>query len=343
MRRDELRFRRPPELQASLTPEDRGLSRDEVRLLVTTAQGNRHTRFGQLPALLRPGDLLVVNDSQTLPASLPATGPAGPFLLNVSTPYGRGLWLVEPRKAPDEPGPLPLEPGEEIAIAGQTAKIVAMYPGLPRLWFVRVRGDLRPLMAQYGQPIRYGYVARAYPLEAYQTLFARWPGSAEMPSAARPFTPAVVEALRARGVRLAALTLHAGVSSLEVEGSPVEAQPLYPEPFRVPEGTAQEVNQARRDGRRVIAVGTTVVRALETAWDGGAVRPMEGYTRAYLHPGRAVHVVDGLVTGLHDPVTTHLALLYALFDPRVIREAYAEAVDRGYLWHEFGDSHLILT
>ena len=337
-----LEFPRPPELQAREPPESRGLARDEVRLLVTAGEGHAHARFRDLPSFLSPGDLLVVNESATLPASLPAESARGRFLLNVSTDYGRGLYLVEPRKADGTPGPLPLEPGETIDAGAIAGRFVASYPGLPRLWFVQTNGQLESEMAARGRPIRYGYVDREYPLDAYQTIFGRVPGSAEMPSAARPFTARVLAELRRRGVRRAGLLLHTGVSSLELETEEVENQPMYPEPFRVPAATAEAVERTRWTGHRVIAVGTTVVRALESAWNGERVVPASGFTRRYVHPGNPVHSVDGLLTGFHDSRTTHLALLYALARPQLIRDAYAEAVDRGYLWHEFGDTHLIL-
>ena len=198
-------------------------------------------------------------------------------------------------------------------------------------------------MAQTGSPIRYGYVQQPYPLDAYQTIFAELPGSAEMPSAARPFSPRVLESLRRHGVQIASITLHTGVSSLEVESEEVEAHALYAEPFHVSVTTARAVNAVRAAGRRVIAVGTTVVRALEAAWDGDKVSPARGFTRAYVHPRSGVHTVDGLITGLHDPLASHLAMLYAIAGQDLIRSAYAKAIQNGYLWHEFGDSHLILT
>ena len=215
------------------------------------------------------------------------------------------------------------------------------------MWFAQVAGDVYAAMDRVGQPIRYGYVEQAYPLATYQTVFARRtagspPGSAEMPSAAYPFTERVVNDLRARGIQIAAITLHTGVSSLEVETEIVEEHPLYPEPFIVPEATARAVNAAKREGRRVVATGTTVVRALESAWNGHEVEPRQAFTRLYVHPGRGVNVIDGLITGLHDPVTSHLAMLYTIAGQDLIRSAYAEAVEAGYLWHEFGDSHLIL-
>jgi len=344
MKRAELDFERPRALQAGSPPESRGLERDEVRLLVSRPRGHEHARFRDLPRFLTPGTLLVVNTSATLPASLPARHLAlDPLIANVSTEYGDGLHLIEFRKSAAEPGPLPLEVGDVLEIAGLPARLVAPHPGLPRLWLVRVEGDLRRAMERTGMPIRYGYLEPPYPpLAAYQTLFARRPGSAEMPSAGRPFTPRVVDALRARGIELAEITLHTGVSSHEVEADEVEQQPLYAEPFEVPRRTADQVTAARREGRPVVAVGTTVVRALESAWDDERVRAAAGFTRLMIHPGRPVRAVDGLLTGLHDPLASHLALLYAVAPKELVRAGYEEAVRGEYLWHEFGDSHLIL-
>lgn len=344
MKRAELLFERPRALQADGPPERRGLARDEVRLLVTTERGHEHARFRDLPRFLPPGTLLVVNTSATLPASLPAQHAAlGSLLANVSTSYGGGLYLVEPRKSASEPGPLPLEVGDLLEIGDLPARLVVPHPGLPRLWFVQVEGDLRRAMERTGAPIRYGYLEPPYPpLADYQTLFSQAPGSAEMPSAARPFTARVVDDLRAKGIDLAGITLHSGVSSHELEADEVEEQALYAEPFAVPERTAEAVTAARQEGRPVIAVGTTVVRALESAWDGERVRPAAGFTRLLIHPGRPVKSVDGLITGLHDPLASHLALLYALAPKELVRAGYEEAVREGYLWHEFGDSHLLM-
>jgi S-adenosylmethionine:tRNA ribosyltransferase-isomerase len=204
-------------------------------------------------------------------------------------------------------------------------------------------GDWAQVFTALGQPIRYGYVERDYPLSAYQTIFAAVPGSAEMPSAGRPFSRRVLKSLRQKGVQITGLVLHTGVSSLEIETDTVEDHVLYAEPFRVPQHTADAVNSARLEGRRVIAVGTTVVRALESAWQADGVQPRCGFTRAYIHPGRRVQSVDGLISGLHDPLASHLAMLYAVAGQALIRSSYAEAVRHQYLWHEFGDSHLILS
>lgn len=342
MQRDSLYFERPAALQATMPPEERGLQRDEVRLLVSTPAGHSHSTFTQLADFLAPGDLLVVNRSATLPASLPTGSVHGPMLLNLSTNYGDGVWLAEPRWSTSEAGPLPLASGDIVQVGEVPIHLLAPHPGLPRLWFVRAAGDLCQAMQWHGMPIRYGYVEQRQPLSAYQTIFSKIPGSAEMPSAGRPFTRRVLRSLQKRGVQIAGLLLHTGVSSLEVESAIVEEQPMYAEPFHIPRATARAIHQARQAGRRVIAVGTTVVRALESAWDGTAVQPMRGFTRLYLHSGRPVQVVDGLITGFHDPLASHLAMLYAIAGETLIRSAYNIAVDQGYLWHEFGDSHLIL-
>lgn len=342
MKTTELHFDRPDELQATAPPEARGRRRDDVRLLVSTPDGHHDAMFRDLPRFLEPGDLIVVNDSATMPASLSATGDVGSFVLNVSTRFGPKLWLTEPRWATDAPGPLPLHPGDRIIACNQEARVVSVYPGAERLWFVE--GDLAGAMARCGQPIRYGYVDREQPLTAYQTLFARAPGSAEMPSAARPFTRAVVDGLRERGVGIATIRLHTGVSSLEIETDEIEQHTTPPEPYRVSQATADAVNATRRGGHRIVAIGTTVVRALESAWSSDEQRVVSrtGFTRLLVHPGRGVFAVDGLLTGFHDPGASHLAMLYAVAGKDMVRDGYEQAIRGRYLWHEFGDSHLLL-
>jgi S-adenosylmethionine:tRNA ribosyltransferase-isomerase len=180
-------------------------------------------------------------------------------------------------------------------------------------------------------------VQRDWPLAAYQTVFARLPGSAEMPSASRPFTDPMVTALVARGVLIAPVTLHTGVSSLEADEDP------YPEPFDVPPATARLVNHVRAHGGRVIAAGTTVVRALETAARAdGQVVPSAGWTSHVVTPQTGVGAVDGLLTGLHEPRSSHLRMLAAFAGEALLARCYQAAVGAGYLWHEFGDVHLLL-
>jgi S-adenosylmethionine:tRNA ribosyltransferase-isomerase len=340
--REELAFEQPRDLFAATPPELEAGARDEVRLLVTTPTGHRHARFADLPRLLDSGDLLVVNESATLPASLVAHNGAGPFVLNLSTRYGERLWLAEPRVDPAHPGPMPIEAGEEARAGEATVRFVAPYPGIPRLWFIHADRPLEPVLAKEGSPIHYGYVEHPWPLESYQSLFSRVPGSAEMPSAARPVTPRIRRALEDAGIRFASVLLHSGVSSLEIEAPTVEEQAVYPEPFEVSSAAADLANRARAEGRRVVAVGTTVVRALESAWTPDGVTPRRGFTRLFVNSDHPVRAVDGLLTGFHDPVTSHLAMLSAFIGVDRVKEAYEEAIENRYRWHEFGDSHLIL-
>jgi S-adenosylmethionine:tRNA ribosyltransferase-isomerase len=322
-----LDFTLPAELEAHDPPEARGLPRDGVRLLVSrgsTGQVSHHA-FAALPGLLLPGDLLVVNDTGTLPAQVRA---GRGLAVHFSTPLPDGAWLVELRAIKDKisrPNGHGF-PAQVIDLpAGAALTLESKVTG--RLWRARLSVAVVPYLLRYGIPIRYSYVSRDWPLAAYQTVFSRKPGSAEMPSASRPFTPAVVTELVARGVLIAPLTLHAGVSSLEADEDP------YPEPYDVPPVTARLVNHVRAHGGRVIAAGTTVVRALETAFDGGLVAPSAGWTSHVVTPETGVRAVDGLLTGLHEPRSSHLRMLAAFAGPELLSRCYEAAITSGYLWH----------
>jgi S-adenosylmethionine:tRNA ribosyltransferase-isomerase len=336
-----LDFERPKELEANAPPESFGRARDSVRLLATGPDGSSHHVFRDLGSLLRSGDLVVVNESATVAASLPVRLGAEELLLNLCTEYGRDIWLAEPRRGVATPGPIRLSAGVPLRSEGVEFIAVAPYPGTERLWFFRAAGEVHRAMQSIGRPIRYGYVPESYPLSSYQTIFARVPGSAEMPSAGRPFSSRVVSDLRARGVALASIVLHTGVSSLESEPDGPQMPPVYPEPFEVPPSTAERVNSTRCAGGRVVAVGTTVLRALETAWQRDRVFARRGFTSLTIGPGRPTRSVDAMITGFHDPRTSHLALLFAFAGEVAVRRAYEEAVRTGYRWHEFGDSQLV--
>ena len=340
-------FKLPPELEAHDPPEARGTPRDAVRLLVSqgTTGDISHHRFGDLPSLLRPGDLIVVNTSGTLPAEVVAVppGPGQPRLaVHFSTAWPDGGWLVELRSITG-PATVPYQggqPSDTIALpAGARLTLDERVTG--RLWRARLNTAVVPYLLRYGVPIRYSYVRQEWPLDAYQTVFATRPGSAEMPSASRPFSPAVVTQLVARGITFAPLTLDTGVSSLEGDEEP------YPEPYDVPPATARLVNLTRRTGGRVIAAGTTVVRALETAARAepagdGMVAAAAGYTSHIVTPDVPLLAVDGLLTGLHEPRSSHLRMLAAFAGPDLLGRCYQEAIAHRYLWHEFGDVHLLL-
>ena len=326
-------FELSPALEAHEPPEARGATRDGVALMVSRSGSGEitHHRFGDLPGLLYPGDLLVINNSGTLPS---AVAVSAELSVHFSTPMPDGSWLVELRFGGGA-GTVPYRggaAGDQLLLpGGALLRLTGRFTG--RLWRARLSTAVVPYLIRYGRPIRYSYVHRAWPVEAYQTVFATTPGSAEMPSAGRPFSSEIVTRLVSRGITIAPITLHTGVSSLEDDEEP------YPEPYDVPPATARLVRLTREHGGRVIAVGTTVVRALESCGDNG---PASGWTSLVVTPETGLSVVDGLLTGLHEPRSSHLRMLAAFSPPEVLNRCYAEAADRGYRWHEFGDLHLLL-
>ena len=356
-----------------------------VRLLVAAPGAPLiHARFADLPRHLAAGDLLVVNESATIPAAVPALRDDGSRVqVHFSTPHPEGgdAWLVELRRdgrrvtdgrpgerlslpggagitltgteglalRPRSPGTDDLSPRSSlhtrgIGTPGDRGPGPPSLPGrdggpgpVSRLWVARLElgGPVMDYLARHGAPITYAHDPVPRPLSEHQTIFSRVPGSAEMPSAGRPFTHRTLHALAARGVGVAGLVLHTGVSSLERGERP------YPERYAVPPATAARVNATRRAGGRVIAVGTTVTRALETvAAPGGTVRPGSGWTDLVLTADRGVRVVDGLVTGWHDDGASHLDLLEAVGGPALVAASYAAG--GRYRRHERGDSHLLL-
>jgi S-adenosylmethionine:tRNA ribosyltransferase-isomerase len=348
-----LDFDLPQELEASEPPEARGLMRDEVRLMVSYKSDDRvvHSRFRDLEDFLEAGDALVINTSGTMNAALEAEREDGtPLELHLSTRLPADLWIVElrhPTGAATESFRHATPGGETLRLPeGATATLHAPYPGgsarsgVSRLWLstLDLPSPLDEYLDRHGFPIRYGYVRQSWPLSYYQTVYATEVGSAEMPSAGRAFTPELVTRLISRGVQFAPLILHTGVASLEGD------EPPYEEFYRVPPETARLVNAARATDRRVVAVGTTAVRALETVTDeDGTIHPGEGWTRLIVTPERGIRSVNAMLTGLHEPRSSHLAMLEALAGREHLRIAYREALQEGYLWHEFGDLHLILA
>ncbi|MFD5450526.1 S-adenosylmethionine:tRNA ribosyltransferase-isomerase [Streptomyces sp. NPDC127100] len=350
----------PEELSARLPAEQRGpgRGRDDVRLLVSRGTEVSHHRFPELPGLLRSGDLLIVNTSATLAAAVDGRVGDARVVVHFSTRGDDGRWAVELRE-PDGRGTTRARAGAEgEAPSRRGGRLAGTRVRLPgggrlvleeplsargdRLWWARVAGvDVAAVLREHGRPIRYSYTERDQPLSVYQTVFALpsadGTGSAEMPSAARPFTARLVAELVGRGVRFAPVTLHTGVASAEAH------EPPYPERFRVPEASARLINAARAGGRRVVAVGTTAVRAVESAaGDDGVVRAREGWTGLVVTPERGVRVVDGLLTGLHEPEASHLLMLEAVAGRAAIDRGYEAALAGRYLWHEFGDVHLLL-
>jgi S-adenosylmethionine:tRNA ribosyltransferase-isomerase len=338
-----LDFELPAELAAREPAEARGLRRDQVRLLVSPGdEAPAHHLFSDLPELLVPGDLVVVNNSATLPAALDARfdDDGTPVRVHVSSVREDSTWLIELRRpvggttAPFSGSDGPGRAGRTLRVPGSALTLVRPYT--ERLWVATPPGPLVEYLSRHGRPIRYAYTDRDWPLSAYQNVFATEPGSAEMPSAGRPFTGEVLAGLAARGIVVAPVTLHTGVASPEV------GEPPYPEWYAVPAVTARLVAHTRAAGGRVVAVGTTVVRALESAAERGRVRATAGWTDLVISPERGVSVVDGLLTGLHEPRASHLQMLTAIGGEAMVRRGYEAALAERYRWHEFGDVHLLL-
>ena len=339
-----LAFALPPELEAHEPPEARGLTRDGVRMLVARRRSQEltHSTFALLPAFLDPGDVVVVNTSGTIPAAVDGVAADGTRMtVHLSTRLDDGRWVVEPRRPSGRATerwvggpPRTIDLGEGAALHLETP-----YRDSARLWVATL--DLpRPVLtwlATHGRPIRYGYVDRPWPITAYQNVYATEPGSAEMPSAGRPFTAEIVTRLVAKGVAVVPIVLHTGVASLEADELP------YPERVVVPAPTAARINAGRAAGGRVVAVGTTAVRAVETAaGPDGILDPFDGWTDVVITPDRGVRAVDGLLTGWHEPEASHLLLLEAIAGRELLERSYDASLAERYRWHEFGDVHLVL-
>ena len=356
---DTLDFVLPPELEATEPPEARGLARDEVRLLVShytdryvrgTYDRVEHTRFRAIGNYLSEGDLLVINTSGTMNAALNATRADGTKLeVHLSTHLPADMWIVEVRvqKGKSTMPFFAMQAGETLRLP-DSAEVALHAPyqrtdgSFSRLWLATLHLPHKPsalvsYLEQYGFPSRYSYVKEGWPNSYYQTVYATEMGSAEMPSAGRAFTADLITQLTARGIHIAPLLLHTGVASLESH------EPPYEEYYRISSETARMVNAAHSAGKRVIAVGTTVVRALETVTDSdGITHPGEGWTSLVITPQRGMRAANAMLTGLHEPKATHLAMLEALASRSHLTLAYNEALRERYLWHEFGDLHLLL-
>ncbi len=342
-------FTLPLELSAKEPPERRGIARDQVRLMVIdrTTHQVQHSRFDHLGEFLRPRDLLVFNSSRTLPAALDGCAVTGPCMeIRLAQHLPDDSWLALLLCQKGSPFACGLHGGMEIDFGqGLVGTVGDRDQHIPRLWriyFSKSGSELIDLLYRLGQPIRYEYVSAPWDLDYYQTVYAREPGSAEMPSAGRAFTWQLLFNLKRRGVETAYITLHTGLSSYLDDA--LDAQhPASEEEYVISEAAARQINQTHQQGGRVIAVGTTVVRALESAAaPTGKVKSEQGYTRLHITAAHPLRVVDGLLTGLHEPEASHLDLLTAFLSAKQIQIAYKEAVLHRYLWHEFGDLNLIL-
>lgn len=339
---DLLDYDLPPHLIAQEPAADRDASR---LLVVDRLMGElRHHHFRDLPDLLNPGDLLVLNDTRVLPARLVGrrekTGGRweGLYLRESAD----GLWqlLAQTRGRPTageviviEPGPLKLTLRGRVgghwlaepSPAGRTAELLAASGQVP--------------LPQY---IRKGRAAAA-DRDRYQTVYARADGSVAAPTAGLHFTPALLDGLRARGIERASVTLHVGLGTFEpMKTSDPTRHKMHAEWGEVPAATVESVRGCKARGGRVIAVGTTATRALESAASGGELRPWAGETDIFIHPPYRFRVLDGLITNFHLPRTTLLLLVAALAGPELVKAAYAEAIRQGYRFYSYGDAMLVV-
>ncbi len=315
-----------------------------TRLLVIEREGGAYfdAHVHALPALLRPGDVMIVNDAATLPASLHGRAPDGSTLeLRLLADEGGGEWTVFLLGAGDWRTPTEDRPsahvneGERLAFGAALSARVLSKRG-ERLARVAFDGDLYTAIYARGRPVQYAHLREPLDLWTVQTPYASRPWAMEMPSAGRPLTLRQILALRSRGIAVHALTHAAGLSS-SGEAALDACLPLR-ERYDIPALTADAVNNAQG---RVVAVGTSVVRALESSAKNGCVVAGEGITELRIDAAHRLQVVDGLLTGIHEPSASHFALLAAFTRESRLFSAYAHAERAGYLGHELGDLCLI--
>lgn len=333
-------FALPESLNATTPPERRGVRRDHVGMMVLDRQtgSTAHAKFYQLDQFLQPGDLLILNASRTVPAVLRAVLRGQDVEVRLAHRIEEAVW--EALVVADG-----VCAGEELRFSPTlTAVVIGEADGGPfaTLMFSKQGAALYDEIYRLGEPVRYEYIDREWNLDYYQTVYASVPGSVEMPSAGRAFSWELLFRLQRKGVEIAYMQLHTGLSYLLDDRWHIGPRENH-EPYMIPHETAEAVRRCKEKGGRVIAVGTTVVRSLETAVDAeGVLRAQSGWTNLYIREGFPLRVVDGLITGFHEPEASHLDLLSAFVDPDLLHTAYQEAIDRKYLWHEFGDMNLIL-
>jgi S-adenosylmethionine:tRNA ribosyltransferase-isomerase len=347
---DSITFSLPDELSAKEPSEKRGLARDQVRLMVIDRKNGDliHTRFDRLNDFLKDGDLLVFNSSRTLPSALRGTDTADghPVEVRLAEHLPDNTWLAFLLYNKMEPMKYAFHEGMIIRFeSGLQAVVLSQDVRIPKLWKIRFSAsgtNLIDIIYKIGEPICYSYISTPWDLDYYQTVYAKEPGSAEMPSAGRAFTWKMIFNLKTHGIKTCFITLHTGLSSyLDKE---FDRKHLIPEEeFFISKSTAQMIHLTHQNGGRVIAVGTTVVKALESALqENGQVKAVHDYTQLHITGQSKLKVVDALLTGLHEEATSHLELLTAFLPASQIKTAYEEAIRLKYLWHEFGDLNLII-
>ncbi|WP_349408278.1 S-adenosylmethionine:tRNA ribosyltransferase-isomerase [Pseudalkalibacillus sp. SCS-8] len=341
-----IEFHLPTELNAVGPPESMGGRRDDVKLLILDRKtgGIHHDRFNNIDEHFKPGDLLILNISRTLPASFKVNIRRGNQIIasEVEVRLGQrksnSVWKVLFIH-------FTVQKGDEIIFSRILKAVVRSKNKSTPLVTIcfSLRGkELYNQLYLLGEPIRYEYIQHDWPLTAYQTVYGTVPGSVEMVSAGRAFSWELLLRLKKRGVGLATITLHTGLSYYGNDQWHVGPADSLEE-YEVPANTIEAIKETKLRGGKVIAVGTTVVRAVESAVDTQGV-PVEkkGWTNLHIDETFSLNVVNGLLTGFHEPKASHLDMLSAFIKPHLLKAAYQKAIDHKYLWHEFGDINLIL-
>jgi len=346
-----LDFQLPKILECSSPTEVRNLKRDEVKLMVSERHNDKitHTQFSNIDHFLTKNNVLVVNTSGTINAALKTTLPNNEDgRIHLSTQISKNEWIAEIRKVVDNKTVryTDIEENQILSIPNNHhIKIVSPFYDENRnkqhlqLWKISFFGidNMDEYLNKYGQAIAYSTVDVEYPQSYYQTVFAKEMGSSEMPSAGRAFTPYLIEKLKAKGVKIVPILLHTGVSSLEANEKP------YPEYFEVSKETANALNEYTLQGKRIIAVGTTAIRAVESATNKkGKVQAQKGWTNLFITPANGIKIIDGMLTGFHEPKASHLLMMQALATTEHLSICYNQAIENSYKWHEFGDMHLLM-
>ncbi len=336
----------PSNLGTPLPTEARNLQRDQVRLLVTQKNFQvDHTQFFNIHQYLNAGDVLVVNISATTPASLTVRLPDLTLgRVHLSTRINSRQWVAEVRKIE---GTSTIRwkggvPGMRLSLSGNAEVLLYQrYQASERLhlWIVELstNGPVDSYLRHNGRPIEYQQLDSNFPLAYYQSIFSFVPGSAEMPSAGRAFTAKTVQGLLDKGIIVVPILLHTGISSLEIDEKP------HREYMEIDPVTAATINSAKSKGNRIVAVGTTAVRAVESSTDRfGNSEPFRGHTELYINQEYRFQIINGLLTGFHEPRSSHLHMLQALAGSEHLEHAYQLALEKEYFWHHFGDLHLLL-
>jgi S-adenosylmethionine:tRNA ribosyltransferase-isomerase len=340
-------FTLPRELLAREPCEARGKARSDSRMLVLDRSNNTvsHARVCDIGRYLCPGDIIVLNNSKTVPSVFDARREdGGRITLYLCSGRGDDVWHAYLEPSRDVTFGFRVFAGDGAA-GNLVGEVIGVHDSIPGLYVMKFQyeGELFDILNRIAKPVYSTYARRQWELDYYQNFHACVPGSVEQPSAGRHFTPELLDSLAAQGIEMAYLTLHTGMSNLTIEEDRVGEHSMYEEYFSIDNAVAEKINEARSRGGRVLGIGTTVMRALETVADEqGQIRPFSGWTDLFIAPGYQFKAVDMFLTNFHGPRTTRLALIMAFAGIDLVKRGYAEAIKQGYLFYEFGDTTLTI-